>query len=76
MKRIPTTATDTDGRRTIRLYSYVAVLTEKGGSHVKAVRYDRFQSKTDVMREIFSDYPDWNLKELRRLYDEDFDGGR
>ena len=71
-KQIPTMIFDTDGRRTIKLYSYVVLLTEKGGSEVKAVRYDGFERKTDVMKEVDTDYPEWRLKSIHKLYEEDF----
>lgn len=71
-KQIPTTIFETDGRRTIRLYSYVALLTEKGGSEVKAVRYDGFQRATDVMAEIDTDYPGWKIRGVYKLSEEDF----
>ena len=68
MKR-PTTTIETDGRRHIKLYSYVALLTEKDGSEVKAIRFDGYQRATDVM----NDCPDgWNIKGVYKLCDEDF----
>lgn len=67
--RRPTVSIETDGRKTIKLYSYVALLTEKDGSEVKAVRFDGYERKTDVM----NDCPDdWNIKGIYKLYDEDF----
>ena len=66
----PTMTLDTDGRRMKKLYSYVALLTEKDGSEVKALRFDGYERKTDVMDEI----PEgWNLKAIHKLYDEDFE---
>ena len=67
--RKPTMTLDTDGRRMKKLYSYAVLLTEKDGSEVKAMRFDGYECKTDVMHEI----PDgWNLKSIHKLYDEDF----
>ena len=68
--RKPTMTLDTDGRRAKKLYSYVVLLTKKDGSEVKAMRFDGYERKTDVMHEI----PDgWNLKAIQKLYDEDFE---
>ena len=62
--RKPTMTLDADGRRTKKLYSYVVLLTEKDGSEVKAMRFDGYERKTDVMHEI----PDgWNLKAIQKL---------
>ena len=69
-KKRDTVIYDTDGRRTKKLYSYAVLLTEKDGSEVKAMRFDGYERKTDVMHEI----PDgWNLKAIQKLYDEDFE---
>lgn len=68
-KKIPTVMIETDGRRHFKLYSYVALLTEKDGSEVKAIRYDGYQRATDVMNDV----PDgWNIKAVHKLYEEDF----
>lgn len=70
MPKRDTVIYDTDGRRTKKLYSYAVLLTEKGGSEVKAIRFDGYERKTDVYDEI----PDgWNMKSIHKLYDEDFD---
>lgn len=55
--------------------SYVALLTEKGGSEVKAVRIHTDKKKgNDLTKEIAEKYPDWNIKGVWRLYDFDFEG--
>ena len=70
MPKRETMSYEINGRRTIKLYSYAVLLTEKGGSEVKAMRFDGYERKTDVYKDI----PDgWNLKSIHKLYDEDFD---
>ena len=63
-----------DGRwRNTKHFSYVAVLTEIGGNHVQAVRYDGYTSKEDgLIPEIEQDYPGWKIKGVWKLYDSDF----
>lgn len=56
----------------IRIHSYVAMLTEKDGHEVKAVRYDGYETKKAVSKLAKEEYPDWNVKGVWRLYDEDF----
>ena len=60
---------------TVKTYSYVALLTEKGGSEVKAVRLDGYPSKNDrnLWEDIKGNYPGWKIKGIWKLYDEDFD---
>ena len=58
--------------RTIRLHSYVVMLTEKDGCEVKAVRYDGYETKEQVHTIAAEKYPDWNIKGVWRLYDSDF----
>lgn len=59
----------------IKTYSYVAVLTQIDGDEVKAVRYDGYTSKFNLQDAVKNDYPDWNLKGVWKLYDDDFRGG-
>ena len=59
--------------RTIRKYSYVALLCEINGSAVMAVRYDYFERKEDVSKKVKEDYPGWKSKGVYKLYNEDFD---
>lgn len=55
-------------------HSYVVVLTEKDGANVKAVRihtqYKKGQS--EMMDQIEMGYPEWNIKSITRLYEDDF----
>ena len=67
--KIPTMMIRTEGRRHIKTYSYVAVLTEKGGSEVKAIRFDGYERATDVMNDC---PPGWNIRAVYKLSEEDF----
>lgn len=58
--------------RTIKKFSYVAVLTKINDSEVKAVRMDGFERKTDVHKKVEEQFPDWKVKAVHKLYDEDF----
>ncbi len=59
--------------RSVKHYSYVALLTEVDGDQVKAVRYDGYTSKEDgLIPEIEREYPGWNIKGIWKLYDNDF----
>lgn len=60
------------GFKTVRLYSYVVLLTEIDGDGVKAVRYDDYERKTDLYHEALNDYPGWKIKGTWKLYEEDF----
>lgn len=78
-ERIPTEINQTysadNGTRKSRvLHSYVALLTEKDGSEVKAVRLDEMEiKKGNALNDyIRKHYPDWNIKGTWRLYDDDF----
>lgn len=78
-KRIPveiiqTYFADNGTQKSRVLHSYVALLAEKDGSEVKAVRLDEMgltkgNALNDYIREH---YPDWNIKGVWRLYDDDF----
>jgi len=59
--------------KTIYTYSYVAVLAEKNGSAVKAVRMNGFERKADVLDTVRQEYPGWNVKCVYKLYDDDFE---
>lgn len=37
-----------------------------------SVRCDYFENKMDVLQLINQEYPDWNIKGIYRLYEEDF----
>lgn len=59
--------------RSVKHYSYVALLTEVEGDQVQAVRYDGYTSKEDgLIPEIQREYPGWNIKGIWKLYDNDF----
>lgn len=82
-KRIPVEVHETyfnDGgnMKTRVLHSYVALLTERDGSEVKAVRFDRMALKKgpELTSYIEEHYPDWNIKGCWRLYEDDFRGGQ
>ena len=56
------------------LHSYVALLTEKDGSEVKAVRLDRISlTKGNALNDYIQErFPNWNIKGVWRLYEDDF----
>lgn len=59
--------------RSVKHYSYVALLTETEGDQVQAVRYDGYTSKEDgLVPEIEKDHPGWKIKGIWKLYDIDF----
>lgn len=59
--------------KSVKHYSYVAMLTEIEGDQVQAVRYDGYTSKYGgLLDEIEHDYPDWKVKGIWKLYDDDF----
>ena len=61
MKRIP-------------LHTYVVVLTAKDGCKVQAIRCGNFENQYAVRDYIMKVYGvHWNIKEIRKLYDSDFD---
>ena len=71
----------TDGRKTVKLHSYVAIMCRKMNlpeleaskeEDLIAVRIDGMERKTDVMNKLWEELPDWNIKSVQRLYDEDF----
>ena len=53
-------------------YSYVATLCRKDGDEVMAVRFDGYANRVDLYPVIRSEYQDWNLKGVLKLYDDDF----
>ena len=55
-----------------RFYSYVATLCRKDGDEVMAVRLDGYSNKEEIYRELEDEYPEWNLKGVLKLYDDDF----
>ena len=52
---------------------YVALLTRKEGTEVKAVRMNGYEKQQDLQPVLSSDYPDWNVKGIWRLFAEDFE---
>lgn len=69
----PTQTTRYEGNRRIKCFSYVVTLCEIGGDQVKAVRIDDHSSKFDLYKVVEKDYPGWKLKNILRLYKEDFE---
>ena len=54
-------------------YDYVALLTERKGKEVMAVRMDSYKRGKDVLIDLDKYYPEWKVKGIWRLYDEDFE---
>lgn len=56
------------------LHSYVVVLTEKDGANVKAIRIHTQHKKgqEEMTKQIKLGFPDWNIKSITRLYEDDF----
>lgn len=57
----------------VKKCSYVATLCRIGGDDVMAVRMEYYQNKFDVRKEIDRQYPDWKVKTISKLYEEDFE---
>ena len=59
------------------LFCYVATLCQKGGApergSVKAVVLNGFSSINDARKYVEDNSPSWNLKEIRKLYNSDFE---
>lgn len=60
------------GHKTVKKYSYVALLTEIEGQQVQAVRLDYYPSKYELLEKLETEYPHWKVKGIWKLYDEDF----
>ena len=59
--------------KSVKHYSYVALLTEIEGDQVLAIRYDGYTSKEDgLVADIEYDHPGWKIKGIWKLYDTDF----
>ena len=58
--------------KTVKLYSYVVTLTKINDDEVMAIRYDSFANKSDVWLEVVNDWPGWKIKNILKLYDDDF----
>lgn len=67
--------TDKNGfHRRVRTWSYAVVLTEIGGSKVKAIRLDEQTSMAEARKTALADNPGWRWKGLFTLSDRDFEG--
>lgn len=56
----------------IKKYSYVATLCRIGGDDVMAVRMEYYQNKADVRKDLDKQYPGWKVKDILKLYEDDF----
>ena len=61
--------------RRVRTWSYVVVLTEIGGSRVKAIRLDEQTSMDEARRTALADNSGWKWKGTFPLTDRDFEEG-
>lgn len=60
--------------RSVKHFSYVALLTKINDDEVMAVRYDGYTSKLNgLFAKVKDDYPDYNVKGIWKLYDSDFE---
>ena len=58
--------------RRIKMNQYVVTLTQKKGTEVKALRVEA-DRKTDVMKLMEQKEPGWRIKNILKLYPEDFE---
>ena len=63
-------------KRRVAVYSFVVVLTEIGGSGVKAVRLDKQASMDDARKTACADNVGWRWKGTFPLTDRDFERGK
>lgn len=71
-----TTVIEKDGfHKRIPVRSFVVVLTEIGGSRVKAVRLDQQKSMDEARQTAVTDNPGWRWKGTFPLTDRDFKEG-
>ena len=61
--------------RKIRTWSFVIVLTEIGGSNVKAIRLDDQMSMDTARKTALQDNPGWRFKGMFVLSERDFERG-
>ena len=61
--------------RKIRTWSFVIVLTEIGGSNVKAIRLDDQLSMDTARKTAVQDNPGWRFKGMFALSERDFERG-
>lgn len=60
----------------IKRYQYVVTMTKKGApGEVAAVVVTARAKDLDMMRILDEKFPDWNVKAINRLYEDDFKGG-
>ena len=59
--------------RKVRTWSYVVILTEKGGDEVKAVTLHDQTSMDEARRTALEDNPDFRFKGILTLTERDFD---
>ena len=59
----------------IPVRSYAVLLTEVGGSRVKAIRLDAQSSWDEARKTATQDYPGWRFKGIMPLTDRDFQEG-
>lgn len=62
-------------QKTVKLYSYVFTLCERGGSEVTAIRVDGYKNKEEAGEDIRAKFPEWNIKTISKLYEDDFKEG-
>jgi hypothetical protein len=62
-------------KRRVAVYSFVVVLTEIGGSGVKAIRLDKQSTWQEAQRTALTDNPGWRWKGIFPLTDRDFEKG-
>lgn len=53
-------------------FDYVALLVEKGTGEVVAIKLRNFPSKYEARASCWDKFPDWNVKIIERLYEEDW----
>ena len=53
--------------------SYVVVMTERNGSHVRAIRLDEQVSMAEAKQTAEADNPQWKFKAIFPLTDRDFE---
>jgi hypothetical protein len=58
-------------KRRKMMNQYVVTMTQKNGVRVKAVKVEA-ERKTDVMRIMEQKEPAWRVKNILKLYPEDF----
>ena len=57
----------------IPVRSYVVVMTERKGSHVRAIRLDKQVNMAEAKQTAEADNPQWKFKAIFPLTDRDFE---